>query len=1174
MAEAYTKTIEFKAKDAQIRKAVKDLGVSLKGIDKSLDKINEAFTKSIRGGIKKTVEEVGNISKAVKQLVNIASKVEVIPKEKVTQSVRDIRKIKAAMRDLQKTGSPFSTDGRKSDEFNKSAANLKDFVIAVRNGTKTLATNEAALSKQADTFARLSASIKIGSAQYVTSVQAQEKAEQKLRLAQLERIKAQEKLYALGAGDIKQLGTDMTGFKRVTQLLGMEKEFEAGGKRDTIASLTAYRSELENVNRLLQIGSEEYLLTEQAIERMNKRLGVTTKLQRAQAKEASNTFKFYRNIGKETEKIAAKLASRSFRDISKIFGGQFGEPVRAAGFIGVSRLVEKLTENFQILNRQVSIPLFGQVQLNSLASFTRKVQEAFATIGFSYQGLSAVLGGASWVVGAVKGFVDFEQQAVLSFNRINAARRELDKNMSGWLAKAEPKFGKKGGSIGPTQNKTSLIENLFGPLRFMMTGEGRLKDKLDEIYGAPHSFGDRAPLADRLKENLADARAELDSLHTTSGRFKTQLQKVVDLEERQNIEIKKRDKLYEKASPTKQAEKLEGLIDNATKANRKYTETLKAQKEQQMELFVSDQDKMLKERIAKDNKATQLEMANDKKKNAADLQDFDRRLKAATEKRKLRQGAMQSAMIGGAFPLLFGQGPFAAAGGAIGGYVGGMKGQQGGFAGSLIGTQVVASFQSFITSTVEVGKAFDSVQGSFDFMSEKALFSSDRIKENVKALIKQGDSSKAAAILTEEFVKVFGADSLEKLKELKDESKELNKQWTKLTLTMQMFIVGPLTTLIEKMNKMIGRATVRNELAGKLETLKFLDPAKFSATVSALSGGRDLNTITRATVMGPDMIGGKGPAGLGGLNVSGVRKEDLESWLFAVETQITNVMKERGIKLQTLQNYDVGSSQEKFFSAATTSKNGGITPDVAEADAEAKLKAIHAKEMQILEVRINKVKAAEADGELSKADEFNLGQKILQRQMELQLLKAGNNERLKEKINAEYNLKLAELKVETLQEMEEIYKEIGVSIRDGLVEGINAAIDGTKTLGEVASNTFRRISNALLNYGIDLALSNLPGVGGFFSKALGRAAGGPVTGGTPYVVGEKGPELFVPNSSGNIVPNHAMGGANVVVNVDASGSSVEGDAGQAEQLGSMLAAAIQTELVNQQRPGGLLAGTR
>ena len=53
-----------------------------------------------------------------------------------------------------------------------------------------------------------------------------------------------------------------------------------------------------------------------------------------------------------------------------------------------------------------------------------------------------------------------------------------------------------------------------------------------------------------------------------------------------------------------------------------------------------------------------------------------------------------------------------------------------------------------------------------------------------------------------------------------------------------------------------------------------------------------------------------------------------------------------------------------------------------------------------------------------------------------------------------------------------------------------------------------------------------------------------------------------------------MGGANIVVNVDASGSSVQGDAGQAEELGSMLAAAVQAEIANQQRPGGLLAGTR
>ena len=79
-----------------------------------------------------------------------------------------------------------------------------------------------------------------------------------------------------------------------------------------------------------------------------------------------------------------------------------------------------------------------------------------------------------------------------------------------------------------------------------------------------------------------------------------------------------------------------------------------------------------------------------------------------------------------------------------------------------------------------------------------------------------------------------------------------------------------------------------------------------------------------------------------------------------------------------------------------------------------------------------------------------------------------------------------------------------------------------------------------------------------------------MSGGSPYIVGEKGPELFVPNSSGNIVPNHAMGGS-MVVNVDASGSNVEGDKEEGRQLGLVLSAAIESELIKQKRPGGLLA---
>lgn len=58
--------------------------------------------------------------------------------------------------------------------------------------------------------------------------------------------------------------------------------------------------------------------------------------------------------------------------------------------------------------------------------------------------------------------------------------------------------------------------------------------------------------------------------------------------------------------------------------------------------------------------------------------------------------------------------------------------------------------------------------------------------------------------------------------------------------------------------------------------------------------------------------------------------------------------------------------------------------------------------------------------------------------------------------------------------------------------------------------------------------SFLSGIG----KAFGgpRATGGPVSSGKSYLVGERGPEMFVPGMSGGIVPNHAMGGANITIN--------------------------------------------
>jgi tape measure domain-containing protein len=90
-----------------------------------------------------------------------------------------------------------------------------------------------------------------------------------------------------------------------------------------------------------------------------------------------------------------------------------------------------------------------------------------------------------------------------------------------------------------------------------------------------------------------------------------------------------------------------------------------------------------------------------------------------------------------------------------------------------------------------------------------------------------------------------------------------------------------------------------------------------------------------------------------------------------------------------------------------------------------------------------------------------------------------------------------------------------------------------------------------------------------------RAGGGSVRSGQPYLVGERGPELFMPGRSGAIAPSGSFGGGvNVIVNVDASGTNVQGNEPDANQLGRVISTAVQSEIIKQQRPGGLLSSTR
>ena len=76
-----------------------------------------------------------------------------------------------------------------------------------------------------------------------------------------------------------------------------------------------------------------------------------------------------------------------------------------------------------------------------------------------------------------------------------------------------------------------------------------------------------------------------------------------------------------------------------------------------------------------------------------------------------------------------------------------------------------------------------------------------------------------------------------------------------------------------------------------------------------------------------------------------------------------------------------------------------------------------------------------------------------------------------------------------------------------------------------STNSVKKLNSQLQKQiGLTLFLNAITGGGGsFIGSLMGRATGGPVGANAPVVVGERGPEIFVPNSSGTVIPNNQLG---------------------------------------------------
>ena len=178
---------------------------------------------------------------------------------------------------------------------------------------------------------------------------------------------------------------------------------------------------------------------------------------------------------------------------------------------------------------------------------------------------------------------------------------------------------------------------------------------------------------------------------------------------------------------------------------------------------------------------------------------------------------------------------------------------------------------------------------------------------------------------------------------------------------------------------------------------------------------------------------------------------------------------------------------------------------------------------------------------------------------------------------------------EAAEKLKQKMTEIGEEIESSIKNNLRDAITGAQSFGEAMTRVLNKIRDKLIDQQLDKLLSGFgnaftggekKGLGGFLGGLLGgifkRENGGPVKAGQPYIVGERQPELFVPRTSGTILPSVPRGREGnttnnmITVNVDASGSSVQGNGSEADQLGSLIAGVVQATIIDEQRAGGLL----
>ena len=480
-----------------------------------------------------------------------------------------------------------------------------------------------------------------------------------------------------------------------------------------------------------------------------------------------------------------------------LFMGKFGKLGQAAGVIGVSSAIEQLIQK---------IPFLDQGLKNNIqrwASWTQRAVEGITGVTIAWTALSGLLGGAQWVAGAIAGFVQFEAAASKVVWSIEGNMTRAF-SLFGRLARELPQLAQAIATTMPQALGGMGVKGSF--LDYM--GDGSATGTIADALGGGKGRKEARRYTRQGPTELQNAQKDLNQINKMLEQRNVTSKGYADLLRRQ-IQAKTKIKELQKGinqfvDKTLQDEIAAGNVYAKDAYPQEYLEHINKSKEalkdlnkletQNRDQQRQDADKLIKARgqarYDEVKKRWQLEATGHKNemKRIKERQAAERQRTAARKKAWSRFG--ENVMLGAGFPMLFGGGPGAVAGGLTGAIGQSAMGSQG-FGMQILFSALGQQIDAFVGKTAELGKAFNKINPNVDAVIGSLGEVNTEYGKHLEMLKKIKGEEAAMQAARNKLANLIGQGGVQNLDKFGQDMQKLQNEWKKFT-TLLMTSVAEL----------------------------------------------------------------------------------------------------------------------------------------------------------------------------------------------------------------------------------------------------------------------------------------------------------------------------------------------------------------------------------------------